>query len=316
MLHIWLRSLRQDWLRLDFAVGEGLRAKILERPARWMKPAELQELVGQLRGIASATLSAEELEYGVLTGSEERLSNAIITLVYEAKSKRPIAFNALAIMPATLRGEAIEILHLGLVMVDPAARSKGLSWVLYGLTCILMLARNQFRERWVSNVTQVPAVVGMVSEAFSDIYPRPDPQSRRSFSHLLLARQIMAHQRYVFGVGAEAEFDEERFIIKNAYTGGSDNLKKTFDEATKHRKPAFNEMCQAQLDYARGDDFLQIGRIEMGTVLRYLSMDVPRRSLLTVGLQLAFSFLQSIFLPTLYWFSAGRNWGILRPWPK
>jgi hypothetical protein len=316
VLHIWLRSLRQEWLRLDFAVGTGLRAQIVERPARWMAPADMQTLVGQLRTIAAATLSAGELDYGVLTGSEERLSNTIITLVYEAKTRRPIAFNALAIMPTTLRGEPVDVLHLGLVMVDPNVRSQGLSWVLYGLTCILLLARNQFRERWISNVTQVPAVVGMVSETFSDVFPRPDAASRRSFSHLLLARQIMTRHRNVFGVGQEAEFDEDRFVILNSYTGGSDNLKKSFDEATKHRKPAYNEMCQAGLDYERGDDFLQIGRIEIGTVMRYLGKNVPRQSLVTVGLQLAFSFVQSIFLPALYWFTTNRSWGILRPWPK
>jgi hypothetical protein len=31
---------------------------------------------------------------------------------------------------------------------------------------------------------------------------------------------------------------------------------------------------------------------------------------------LLFSFAHSVFLPALYWFSAGRSWGTLRPWPK
>lgn len=316
MFGVWLRSLRQEWLQLDFAVGNGLRAKIVERPARWMEREALQALVAQLREVAAATVSTGELEYGVLTGSEERLSNTIITLVYDAKSRQPIAFNALAIMPVTLRGQPMEVLHLGLVMVDPAARSKGLSWVLYGLTCALLSARNQFRDLWISNVTQVPAVIGMVSDTFTDVFPRPGDDARRSFAHLMLARQIMAHHRSAFGVGGEAEFDEDRFVIKNAYTGGSDNLKKSFAEATKHRQAIYNEMCEAGLDYGRGDDFLQIGRVELSTLTRYLSKDVPRGSLAIVLPQLLFSFAQSVFLPALYWFSANRPWGILRPWPK
>src|SRR5262245_61446227 len=216
MFGVWLRSLRQEWLQLDFAVGNGLRARIIERPARWMSRESLQDLVTQLRTVADATVSKGELEYGVLTGSEERLSSTIITLVYDAKTRQPIAFNALAIMPVTLRGQPMEVLHLGLVMVDPSARSKGLSWVLYGLTCALLSARNQFRDLWVSNVTQVPAVIGMVSETFTDVFPRPDQSARRSFAHLVLARQIMAHHRFVFGVGSGAEFDEEGFVIRNA----------------------------------------------------------------------------------------------------
>jgi hypothetical protein len=316
MFGVWLRSLRQEWLQLDFAVGNGLRAKIIERPARWMSREALQELVAQLRTVAAATVSKGELEYGVLTGSEDRLSNTIITLVYDAKTRQPIAFNALAIMPVALRGQPVEVLHLGLVIVDPTARSKGLSWILYGLTCALLSARNQFRDLWVSNVTQVPAVIGMVSDTFTDVFPRPGNSVRRSFDHLVLARQIMAHHRSAFGVGGEAEFDEDRFVIKNAYTGGSDNLKKSFAEATKHRQAIYNEMCQNGLDYERGDDFLQIGRVELSTLTRYLSKDVPRGLLAIVVPQLLFSFAHSVFLPALYWFSAGRSWGTLRPWPK
>ena len=45
-------------------------------------------------------------------------------------------------------------------------------------------------------------------------------------------------------------FDEERFVITDAYTGGSDNLKKSFAEAPKHRAPLYNEMCERELDYA------------------------------------------------------------------
>ena len=207
-------------------------------------------------------------------------------------------------------------LHLGLVMIDPDARSRGFSWMLYGLTCLVLFVRNQFRPLWLSSVTQVPAAVGMVSETFSDVFPGADGGVRRSFNHLVLARQIMAHHRHVFGVGAEAGFDEERFVIRNAYTGGSDHLKKTFADAPKHRDPRFNEFCARELDYARGDDVLQVGRIDLAAARRYLLDDVPRRSLPGVLGALAFVALQRGALPLVYWFSPGRPWGILRPWSR
>ena len=53
---------------------------------------------------------------------------------------RPVAFNALSIMECELRGKPVEVLHLGLVMVDPGYRSQGLSSVLYGLTSFLIFA--------------------------------------------------------------------------------------------------------------------------------------------------------------------------------
>ena len=70
---------------------------------------------------------------------------------------------------------------------------------------VLLLVRGGLRPIWVSNVTQVPAVVGMVAESFGQVFPAPPrpgrPAPRRSLTHLLVARQIMQHHRHVFGVG-------------------------------------------------------------------------------------------------------------------
>ena len=76
-------------------------------------------------------------------------------------------------------------------MVDPDVQGQGLSWVLYGLTTLVLFARDGFRPKWISNVTQVPAVFGMVCDTFSDVYPSADASARQSFAHLQLARGIM-----------------------------------------------------------------------------------------------------------------------------
>jgi len=165
-------------------------------------------------------------------------------------------------------------------------------------------------------VTQTPAIVGKVSETFSDVFPSPEPGARRSFEHLLLARQIMRRHRRAFGVGDDAVFDEARFVVANAYTGGSDALKKRFDAAPRHRHAQFNDFCARELDYQRGDDLLQIGRIDLAASRRYLLEIVPRSSLPAVLATLGFILLQRVALPAIHWFSADRAWGLLRPWPK
>jgi hypothetical protein len=78
-------------------------------------------------------------------------------------------------------------------------------------------------------MTQVPSIVGKVAESFVTAYPNPFHISRRSFDHV--AREIMRKHRNVFEVGPEAGFDEEHFVITNAYTGASDNLKRTYADA-------------------------------------------------------------------------------------
>ncbi|MCR9138589.1 MAG: hypothetical protein NXI27_21490 [Alphaproteobacteria bacterium] len=297
---------------LEIATGKGYRTRILERPGLWMKPDELSKLSSDLAEIASHTLKAGSLDYGVFSGDPQRLASTVITLVRRESDGRPIAFNALALMDIDLSGSRERVLHLGLVMVDPGEQSRGLSWVLYGLTCMMLFFRNQMRPIWISNVTQVPAIIGMVTETFSEVFPAPGIDRKRSLKHLLVARAIMRGHRHVFGVGEDADFDEARFVITNAYTGGSDELKKTFDEAPKHRTSLYNEFCEQQLDYQRGDDVLQLGRIDLPAIRRYLLETVPRRSVLALVLTTAFVTLQRLLLPLLYWTDSSRPWGILR----
>jgi len=305
-----LRTLGRRYMDVTMRSGRDLTVRILERPGRWMTPDALAALSADLRQVASRTLGDGALDYGVFSGDAERMSHSIVTLV-RARDGTPIAFNALAVMEVAAEPAPIEVLHLGLVMVDPDARSKSLSWVLYGLTCFLIFFRRQFRPVWISNVTQVPAVVGMVSGMFSDVWPGPDA-GRRTLTHLMLARRIVAGHAHVFGVGPEARFDEERFVIEDAYTGGSDDLKKTWDAAPKHRDPRFNDFCVAALDYGRGDDVIQLGRMDIAAIRRYLTRDVPKSAVAGLLLAGALVGLQRIVLPVVHWFDAGRDWSILR----
>lgn len=291
--------------------GRDHTVRILERPGLWMTDADLAALTSDLRTIAAKALGQGDLTYGVFSGDRTRLSETIVTVV-TAQNGTPIAFNALAVMTLDTVPDPTPVLHLGLVMIDPDVQSGGLSWVLYGLTCFLLFVRNQFRPVWVSNVTQVPAVVGMVSDMFSDVWPKPDAD-RRTLNHLLIARRIMDHHRHVFGVGPDAEFDETRFVITNAYTGGSDDLKKTWDNAPKHRDAAYNDFCEAQLDYNRGDDVLQLGRMDLAALRHYLSRDVPASAILSVLSTSLYVALQKLILPLFYWFDTKRQFSILRP---
>ncbi|MGJ4897219.1 MULTISPECIES: hypothetical protein [unclassified Bradyrhizobium] len=309
----WLTALGQEAMDLSLRTHAELRTRIVESPGTTLDDAALAALVADLRTIAGKTLPAGELTYGIFSGAREPLARAIITVVSEEAGGRPIAFNALAVMQVERDGDSQQVIHLGLVMVDPEARGKGLSGVLYGLTTLLLFVRDGLRPKWISNVTQVPAVAGMVCETFSDVYPSPLPQARQSFAHLQLARGIMRAHRAVFGVGGEAGFDEQRFVITNAYTGGSDALKKTYDDAPKHRDAVYNGFCARELDYTRGDDLLQLGRIDLAAARRYLLREIPSGSLPALLATSAVLALQRMILPLAHWLDDTRTFGTLRP---
>ena len=306
-----LDAFRRRYLDVRFRTRGSSRARIVEFPGRWMSPEEQQRLVEDIRTVIRASVPAGSLDYGVVS-DPERLKHAVLTVIYAEPDGRPVAFNALHVLPCELRGRAEEVVHLGLVMVDPAFRQGGLTGALYGITCFLLCMRRQVRPLWISNVTQVPLVFGIVSDFIADVYPSPRAGARRTFDHLQLARQVAERHRHVFGTGPEAEFDSERFILRNSYTGGSDNLKKSYEAAAHYMDDAVNRMCLEQLDYDRGDDFLQIGRFTFSVARRYLTRSSSVISPLFLVTQGAMLLVESVAAPVLQWFTPSRSMGALR----
>jgi len=86
----WLKALRQPTIDLPIRTHAGLITRIVETPGLWLSEVELGELVSQLRVVAAKTLPEESLTYGIFSGDRERLSRAIVTLISEEKTGRPI----------------------------------------------------------------------------------------------------------------------------------------------------------------------------------------------------------------------------------
>jgi len=307
---------KKKYLSRRMSLGRHVCGWVTERPGLHLSHEEIADLKADLKKIGQKSLPNTPLDYGVFDEAGDAFDRSLITILYDRHSGEPVAFNSMPILELNIQGQAEEVLHLGLVMVDPDARSGGLSSILYGFACILLLIRRQFRPIWVSSVTQVPAVVGLVSELYSNTFPSPNPKARRSFTHLQIARRIMQGHRSAFGVGDDAGFDEQNFVISNAYTGGSDNLKKTFENTPKHRKQIYNDLCAQELNYDRGDDFLQIGQLDIAAVRNYLIRKDKDAPVLGPMIAIAFFSLQSIFIPIIYWFDDRKNWGNLRPWKQ
>jgi hypothetical protein len=263
-------GLFSKYLRFSFnRRDKGVRVTILERPGKWMNENNLSQLLEDLRTVVKDSLQGSSLNYGVLSGDPYFLRNTVLTVVYDLKTNKPIAFNALSYLSCELHGKKTDVLHLGLVVVSPCSRARGLSCILYSFTTMLLFIRGLCRPIWISNVTQVPAIFGQVCQNFENVFPRPGAHKPPA-SHLTLARQIVQKHRRAFGVGEDAVFDESSFIILDAYTGGSDNLKKTLSQAQPHRDSLYNQYCAHSLDYSRGDDFLQLGSITLTACFRHL----------------------------------------------
>jgi len=306
-----LRHLTRRKLDFGFVVDSRVSIRIVFRPGTWMGATALAKVLADLRRVQTNTIG-QPLDYGVTAETPRYLDRAVISILYDRERHQPIGCNCFLMLDVDLRGRSEEVLHLGLVMLDPAFQAKGYLWVLSGLPCMMMFIRNHGRPLWISSVSQIPLVIGAVSATFADVYPRPPEEVQKGYRHTLIAREIMHRHRAAFGVGEAAGFDEGSFIITNAYTGGSDPLWKPFAMAPKHHARALNKWCRDHLDYARGDDLLQIGRINYNAIVGYLLREVPKQSLPYLLRRIAFLVLGGIFNPLLRWLSARTDFGDLR----
>ena len=308
----FFKALSGDQLRISFKANSEHLVEVIECPAAWLAEDEVERLVGDCAEVVRACLNGQDLDYGLFGPDRSPWGRSIVTIVRHIDSGKPVAFNAMPLLPVVRGGQQDVLLHLGLVMVDPTERGEGLSWVLYGFTCFALFVRRGLRPLWISSVTQVPAVVGLVAETFANVYPGQDGTAQ-SFAHRHLAHQIMTRERDAFGVSAEAGFDAEAQVITDAYTGGSDNLKKSFAVAAKHRDHRYNAYCETALNYGRGDDVLQIGALDLATARRYVTRMVPRGALPALVVQILFVGLAAVVAPTLQWLDPHKPLGRLRP---
>ena len=92
----WLKAFSQATIDLTLRTHAGLQTRIVESPGLSLSQEDLDALVADLRTIAGKTLPAGDLTYGIFSGERERLSRAIVTLIREEATNRPIAFNALS----------------------------------------------------------------------------------------------------------------------------------------------------------------------------------------------------------------------------
>src|SRR5260370_40506883 len=98
----WLKAFTQTLIDLTLRTHTGLRTRIVESPGLSLSQEQLDELVSQLRAVAAKTLPAGSLTYGIFSGEREKMSRAIVTLIYKETTGRPAAFNALSVMDVAL----------------------------------------------------------------------------------------------------------------------------------------------------------------------------------------------------------------------
>lgn len=241
-------------------------------PGKTFSDERLSRLTAELRAVAAVCFD-ECPDYQALTGKREELSRAIITTARNKEGKLMGFVSALM-----LEDEYEEnFLHLGLTCARPEARGKKLTHKLTSKTLLkVLMRRSPFSSLWISNCACVLSSLGNVALYFEELSPSPYGPREPSFRHLRIARSISKNYRGPIAISENARLNEEKLVFEGSVPG-TIFAKDPSDSRFYHRSAAITDYYLKLLDFERGDEAIQIGRVSILTFPKYVLKRMSRK---------------------------------------
>ena len=242
-------------------------------PGRSYGDVRLQALTNELRDVAKTCFDSVP-NYQALTGEREEMKRAIICVARDEK-RDILGFCSSLVLEVPLYGD---VLHTGLTCVAPKARGKKLTHKLTSKILLEYLVKESpFSSVWVTNCACVLSSLGSVALYFEDIYPSPFGKSHPSKDYSKIAQYISENFRKPIAINDDAVFNPKSFVFEGSVKGAV-FAKDGNDARFFHRNKKITSYYQNLLDFERGDEVLQIGKVSLMTFPKYLWNTSKRKS--------------------------------------
>jgi hypothetical protein len=249
-------------------------------PGKKLATKELNQLVGELKEVASQCFD-ELPSYQALTGDREILKRVVLTAARDEAGKM-LGFCSSIVLPVPDVGN---VLHLGLTCVHPEARGLRLTHKLTSkLLLKYLLVEAPFEETWISNCACVLSSLGNVALYFEDLYPSPNGPVTPSYIHRRIAQKIDESYRADMAVNVGARLDLENFVFRGSVAGTTFE-KDPADARFHHRNPKLTKFYSELLDFSKGDEALQVGKVSLFTFPKYMMKNLKKKSIQLAGFQ-------------------------------
>lgn len=250
-----------------------LYAKTYTFPGKWMTDEALDELRTRLTALGRRCLG-EVPSYGVYLPLRALYENRIITVVYSKTTDEPVAFAAMVVWPIQLSGskKIQKVVHLGLVIVDQEYRGKMVMYWAYHRPLFRYYMKRFLKPFWITSTTMEPVIFGSVADNFSRVYPHylPDQADKPTPGQMQIAETFVREHGHEIGISEHAWLDTTHFIVRNSSLGACRELMHDYEHTSKYRVDACNEYCRQHLHYEKGDEFIQVGRVDFSALLKSL----------------------------------------------
>ncbi|MBW2734711.1 MAG: hypothetical protein JRH20_20180 [Deltaproteobacteria bacterium] len=231
---------------------KGSWIELIDRPGDWMSDTELSTLRDRLIDVMVSRVG-ETLNPGYF--STRRDMSARLVLI-ASRGGQDTCFTAMAYAG---RYQGRLVLHSGLTVSLQEARGM-MQW-LYAFGTGYVIMKQGFRRVWCTSITHTPRIYGSFVAYYRDVFPNLDPTARPKDFHIAIRDKVVNdYARRVLGAEKPPEIDG-RFVLPGLRAKPDGGLFLPVDEKTvaQHRDPKVNKRVAKLLDYARGDDVLQVG---------------------------------------------------------
>lgn len=242
-------------------------------PGKNLSDEKLQKLVEELKEVASLCFP-ETPNYQALTGKREELERAVITIARNSKGQLMGFCSALVLSVESVGN----VFHTGLTCVHPNARGKKLTHKLTSkLLLKYLLKESLFKETWITNCACVLSSIGNVALYFEDIYPSPYGAEVPTMTHINIAKAVSKNYREPIAINETANFNLNTFVFEGSVEGTLFE-KDAEDTRFHHRNSDLTNFYKNLLDFDRGDEVLQVGKISMMTFPKYMAKTAMKKT--------------------------------------
>lgn len=242
-------------------------------PGKSFSNRKLETLVRELKDVASLCFP-ETPDYQALTGKREELERAIITTARN-KDGKLMGFCSALVLPVESVGN---VFHTGLTCVHPNARGKKLTHKLTSkLLLKFLMKESMFKETWITNCACVLSSIGNVALYFEDIYPSPYGAEVPTMTHINIANAISENYRDQIAINDSAKFNMKSFVFEGSVEGTLFE-KDAEDQRFHHRNLELTNYYKNLLDFDRGDEVLQVGKVSMMTFPKYMAKTTLKKT--------------------------------------
>lgn len=242
-----------------------LKYEVIFYPGLSMTEQDSLSLVQELRKVAG-TCFDEVPFYQVLSGSKKELDRAIIATVRDSQNELIGFCSALNLQVENVG----QVFHTGLTCVSPKTRGLRLTHKLTSkLLLKFLLKESLFKDTWITNCACVLSSIGNIAKYFEDIYPSPLGINVPTMTHINIAKAIDSQYRKQLAINETAVFNMSTFVFEGS-VDGTVFEKSPEDKRFHHREKVLTNFYLNLLNFERGDEVLQVGRVSLMTFPKYL----------------------------------------------